>query len=102
MVGLETALSIVIKTMVETGAMNFEGVADRLSIAPARIARYANHGQNLEIGNVASLTVVDTAATWVVDRDLMSSRSKNTPFHGFELPGVVTHTFFNGKLVFGE
>jgi dihydroorotase len=102
MVGLETALSIVIKTMVETGAMNFEDVAQRLSIAPARIARYENHGQALEVGSVANLTVVDTASKWVVDRDLMSTRSKNTPFHGFELPGVVTHTFFNGKLVFGE
>lgn len=102
MVGLETALSIVIKTMVETGAMNYEGVADRLSIAPARIGRYENHGQNFEIGEIANLTVVDTAAKWTVDRDLMSTRSKNTPFHGFELPGVVTHTFFNGKLVFGE
>ena len=101
MVGLETALSIVIKTMVETGAMNYEDVAERLSIAPARIARYENHGQALEVGSVANLTVVDTAARWVVDRDLMSTRSKNTPFHGFELPGVVTHTFFNGKLVFG-
>jgi dihydroorotase len=102
MVGLETALSIVIKTMVETGAMNYEDVAQRLSIAPARIARYENHGQALEVGSVANLTVVDTAAKWVVDRDLMSTRSKNTPFHGFELPGVITHTFFNGKLVFGE
>lgn len=101
MVGLETALSIVIKTMVETGAMTYTDVADRLSIAPARIARYENHGQVLEVGSVANLTVVDTAAKWVVDRDLMSTRSKNTPFHGFELPGVITHTFFNGKLVFG-
>ena len=102
MVGLETALSIVIKTMVETGAMDFQGVADRLSIAPARIGRYENHGQTLEVGNVANLTIVDPSAKWIVDRDLMSTRSKNTPFHGFELPGVVTHTFFNGKLVFGE
>lgn len=102
MVGLETALSIVIKTMVETGAMDFQGVADRLSIAPARIGRYENHGQMLEVGNVANLTIVDPSAKWIVDRDLMSTRSKNTPFHGFELPGVVTHTFFNGKLVFGE
>jgi dihydroorotase len=101
MVGLETALSIVIKTMVETGLMNYQDVAQRLSIAPAQIARYKNHGQDLVVGNVANLTVVDTSAKWVVDRDLMSTRSKNTPFHGFELPGVVTHTFFNGKLVFG-
>lgn len=102
MVGLETALSIVIKTMVQTGALDYEGVADRLSIAPARIARYSNHGQALQVGSFANLTVVDTSAKWTVDRDLMSSRSKNTPFHGFELPGVITHTFFNGKLVFGE
>ena len=101
MVGLETALSIVIKTMVETGALDYEGVADRLSIAPARIARYSNHGQSLQVGSIANLTVIDTAAKWTVDRDLMSTRSKNTPFHGFELPGVITHTFFNGKLVFG-
>jgi dihydroorotase len=102
MVGLETALSIVIKTMVETGLMNYQDLAQRLSVAPAQIARYENHGQDLVIGNVANVTVVDTVAKWVVDRDLMSTRSKNTPFHGFELPGVVTHTFFNGKLVFGE
>lgn len=102
MVGLETALSIVIKTMVLTGLMDYQGVADRLSVAPARIARYQNHGQAIEIGSVANLTVVDTLQSWTVDRDLMSTRSKNTPFHGFELPGVITHTFFNGKLVFGE
>jgi len=102
MVGLETALSIVIKTMVQGGAMDYESVADRLSVAPARIGRYENHGQPLEIGKPANITVVDTVAKWIVDRDLMSSRSKNTPFHGFELPGVVTHTFFNGKLVYGE
>jgi len=81
--------------------MNYEDVAQRLSIAPARIARYENHGQTLEVGSVANLTVVDTAAKWVVDRDLVSTSSKNTPFPGFELPGVVSHIFFNGKLVFG-
>ena len=102
MVGLETALSIVIKTMVQTGALDYQGLAEKLSIASARIAGYENQGQLIEVGNRANLTVVDTAANWIVDRDLMSTRSKNTPFHGFELPGVVTHTFFNGKLVFGE
>lgn len=102
MVGLETALSIVIKTMVESGAMDFQAVAQRLSVAPARIAGYENHGQEIKVGSPAHLMVVDINATWTVDRDLMSTKSKNTPFHGFELPGVVTHTFFNGKLVFGE
>lgn len=102
MVGLETALSIVIKTMVETSLMNFKDLANRLSVAPARIAGYDHHGQSLSVGDYANITVIDTKAKWIVDRDLMSTRSKNTPFHGFELPGVVTHTFFNGRMVFGE
>lgn len=102
MVGLETALSILIKTMVLTGAMDYQAVSQRLSISPARIAGYENHGQPIEVGSPAHLTVVDPSANWTVDRDLMSTKSKNTPFHGFELPGVITHTFFNGKLVFGE
>ena len=99
MVGLETALSIVQKTMVDTQLMNWSQVADRLSTAPARIGGYSQHGRNLAIGAPAHVTVIDPAATWIVDRDLVASKSRNTPFHGYELPGVVTHTFFNGVLV---
>lgn len=96
MLGLETAISIVQKTMVDTGMLTWAGVADRLSSAPARIGGYENHGKNLALGTKANITIIDPSATWVVDRDLVASKSRNTPFHGYELPGVVTHTFFNG------
>ena len=96
MLGLETAISIVQKTMVDTELLTWAGVADRLSSAPARIGGYENHGNNLAIGSKANITIIDPSATWIVDRDLVASKSRNTPFHGFELPGVVTHTFFNG------
>jgi len=96
MLGLETAISIVQKTMVDTGLLTWAGVADRLSTAPARIGGYKNHGNNLAIGSKANITIINPSATWVVDRDLVASKSRNTPFHGYELPGVVTHTFFNG------
>jgi len=96
MLGLETALSIVQKTMVDTGLMNWEAVADRLSTAPARIGGYGQQGQNLAVGSKANLTIINPTSSWLVDRDLVASKSRNTPFHGFELPGVVTHTFFNG------
>lgn len=96
MLGLETALSIVQKTMVDSGLMNWAQVADRLSTAPARIAGYAEQGRNLEIGARANVMIIDPAATWTVDRDLVASKSRNTPFHGYELPGLITHTFFNG------
>jgi dihydroorotase len=96
MLGLETALSIVQKTMVDTKLMNWAQVADRLSTAPARIGGYSQQGRNLAIGSQAHLTVINPTASWIVDRDLVVSKSRNTPFHGYELPGVVTHTFFNG------
>jgi len=96
MLGLETALSIVQKTMVDTGLMNWSQVADRMSIAPARIGGYAEHGQPLAVGAIANLVIVNPKQRWTVDRDLVLSRSSNTPYHGHELPGVVTHTFFKG------
>ena len=97
MLGLETALSIVQKTMVDSGLMNWTQVADRLSTAPAKIAGYVEQGRNLEIGARANVMIIDPAASWTVDRDLVASKSRNTPFHGYELPGVITHTFFNGR-----
>ena len=96
MLGLETALSIVMHTMVDTGLMNWEQVSDRLSIAPARIGGYGDHGQEIAVGKSAHLSVINPTASWRVDRDLVASRSRNTPFHGLEFPGVVTHTFFKG------
>ena len=96
MLGLETALSIVQKTMVDSGLMNWAQVADRLSTAPARIAGYVEQGRNLEIGARANVMIINPGASWTVDRDLVASKSRNTPFHGYELPGVITHTFFNG------
>ena len=96
MLGLETALSIVMHTMVDTGLMNWEQVSDRLSIAPARIGGYGDHGQEIAVGKSAHLSVINPTASWRVDRDLVASRSRNTPFHGVEFPGVVTHTFFKG------
>ena len=100
MLGLETALSIVNKTMVETGLINWAAVADRMSYAPARIGRYANQGQELRVGAPAHIAVMDPTQLFRVDRDLVASRSRNTPFHGMELPGRIVATIFGGKVVF--
>jgi dihydroorotase len=96
MLGLESALSIVNQTMVQTGLLNWEGVADRMSLAPARIAGYESHGGRIEVGAPAHLTVINPTQSYRVDRDLVASRSRNTPFHGMELSGVVQATFFRG------
>lgn len=96
MLGLETALSIVAKTMIDTGLMSWETLVERMSTTPAAIGRYENQGRPIAVGEIANLTVINGSDSWRVDRDLVASRSRNTPFHGMELPGVITHTFFRG------
>ena len=99
MVGLETALSVVVKSMIETKLMSWSDLVDRMSIAPARIAGYTNHGREIEVGSPANLAIIDTSLNWIVDRNRLASKSKNTPFQAMSLPASVLHTFFNGKLV---
>ena len=99
MVGLETALSVVVKAMIETKLMSWSDLVDRMSITPAKIAGYSRHGQNLSVGAAANLTIINTTANWVVDRNRLASKSKNTPFEGMQMPSQVVHTFLNGRQV---
>lgn len=98
MLGLETALSIVTLTMIESGLMTWPEVADRMSVAPARIAGYSDHGQKIAVGALANLTVINPTQSFTVDKDLVSSRSRNTPFHGMVLPGRIITTVFKGQV----
>ena len=100
MVGLETALSVVVKAMIDTKLLDWSGLVDRMSVAPARIAGYGKHGGLIKVGANANLALVDTSSKWIVDRNRLASKSKNTPFQGLELPSSVLHTFFNGEHVF--
>lgn len=97
MVGLETALSVVQETMVETGLLDWAGVAERMSAAPARIGGLPGHGRPVSAGEPANLTLVDTSYRGPVDPAHFASRSRNTPYEGRELPGRVTHTFLRGR-----
>jgi dihydroorotase len=97
MLGLETALSVVQEAMVETGLLDWAGVADRMSVRPAAIGLLDGHGRPLEAGSPANLVLVDADARRIVDPFALASRSRNTPFGGRELPGAVVATFLRGK-----
>ena len=100
MIGLESALSVVMQTMVETSMIKWVDIVDRMSTAPARIGGYAEQGRGLGVGAPANIALFDITRSWRVDRDLVASRSRNTPFHGMELPGVVRLTMLRGKISF--
>jgi dihydroorotase len=97
MVGLETALSVVIQTMIESKLMDWNQLVDRMSIKPAQIAGYKNQGQVIAVGSGANLLLVDPSKSWQVERSKLNSKSRNTPFHGMVLPGLISDVIYNGK-----
>lgn len=99
MVGLETAFSVVVKTMIESKLMSWADLVDRMSVKPAQIAGYKQQGQVIAENSPANLILVDTARSWQVERNNLKSKSKNTPFNGMNLPAVISDVIYNGKLV---
>ena len=96
MLGLETALGVVLQVMVEPGLLDWRGLADRMATRPARIGRVREQGHALEIGSIANITVIDPSVVRVVTADGLASKSRNTPYAGRELPGQVVHTLYAG------
>ncbi|WP_282783094.1 dihydroorotase, partial [Nocardia sp. CC201C] len=97
MLGLETALSIIVATMVRTGLLDWRGVAAVMSENPARIAGLADQGRPIEVGEPANLVLVDPETSWTVRAKDLASISDNTPFEAMTLPGSVTATFLRGR-----
>jgi dihydroorotase len=102
MTGLETALRVVQEAMVETGLLDWAGVADRMSARPAAIGRLDGngaelHGRPLAAGSPANLVLYDPSGRQVVDPRAHASRSRNSPFTGMTLPGQVIATFLRGN-----
>ena len=96
MLGLETALALAITEL----DLPIAQVLALLSWQPARIAGIeSEHGGPIVEGAPANLTVIDPAATWVVDAHALASRSRNTPYAGRKLTGRVRHTILRGEVV---
>lgn len=98
MLGLQTALSVVVETMVTPGLLTWRGVAKVMSENPARIVGLPDQGRPLEVGEPANLVVVDPDASWTVQGSALASKSANTPFEAMSLPAAVTATLLRGKV----
>jgi dihydroorotase len=100
MLGLETALAVVLETMINSARLSWSELAKRMSIMPAHIARLAYQGRALVAGEPANLVLVDPAARAIVDRDASTSLSRNNPWHGRELPDPVVATIWAGRITY--
>ncbi len=102
MLGLETALPVISTVMVRQGLMDWADVARVMSSAPSGIAGLADHGQALEPGAPANLTLVDPAAEITVDATQSVSLSANNPWHGHSFTGVAHTTILRGRVTAGR
>jgi dihydroorotase len=102
MIGLETALGVVQKAVVDTEMLDWAGIADRMSARPAHIGRLAGHGRPLRPGEPANITLYDPASPRTVDPRSFASKSRNSPFGGVELPGGVVATLLRGVVTYGR
>ena len=100
MLGLETALAVVIETMINPGLLSWSELANRMSIMPAHIARLSEHGRAPAVGEPANIVLVDPAARTTVDRNASASLSRNNPWHGRELPDPIVATIWAGRITY--
>lgn len=99
MIGLENALAVLQESMIETKLADWSLIADRMSFAPAQIARLSTHGQPIAIGSTANLILVDTKIRRKVTEIKSASKSSNNPYRERSLPGQVMHSFLHGRQV---
>jgi dihydroorotase len=98
MLGLQTALSVVVATMVRPGLLDWRGVARVMSERPARIGKATGQGRPIAVGEPATLILVDPDTTWTVRGAQLASLAHNTAFEGMDLPGRVLITMLRGEV----
>lgn len=96
--GLETALALTLTELVEPGLISIEKAVDLMSCAPARILGLPAGA--LREGGPADIAVFDPKAEWTVDPEAFHSLSRNTPFTGRKVRGVVKTTICSGRIVY--
>jgi dihydroorotase len=98
LIGLETALGLVITNLINENRLSWLDAVNRMSAAPARILDIP--GGTLNEGEPADITVIDPELPWTVNPDDFKSLSRNTPFKGWELKGRAVMTIVDGNVVY--
>lgn len=98
-IGLETLLPICIKTLIEPGWLTWPQLIRKLTTAPAQILGLQESG-TIAIGVPADVTVIDPQARWTIDPNQFRSKSRNTPFAGWDVQGRVRAVLYSGEVRF--
>jgi dihydroorotase len=96
-IGLEGAMALYVKALVEPGHISWMKLVEMMSTAGARLVKLANKG-SLRVGADADVTVIDPNREWVIDPEEFKSKSRNCPFAGWKVKGRATHTIVGGQV----
>ncbi len=99
-IGFETALSAEIMNLVDPGHIDYLNLVRLTSYTPAKILKIDNKTGSIEVGKVADITVFDPNEEYIYTKEMIVSKSKNSPFIGKKLKGKVKYTIVNGKIVY--
>jgi dihydroorotase len=99
LIGLETSLALTIKELVKPGIIDLPTMVNKMSTTPAKIVGLKTKGVIKE-GFDADITIIDEHKEWTVTWEGFWSKSKNSPFLGWTLTGVVEYTVCGGKVVY--
>lgn len=97
-IGFETALAATITNLVEPGYISYLDMVRLMSYNPAKILKLENRGEIKE-GKIADLTIFDPNIEYVYEKESIVSKSKNTPFIGKKLKGLVKYTIVGGNVI---
>jgi dihydroorotase len=96
-VGLETALAVLVTSLVKPGIIDYAALVDKMAVAPARVFKLP--GGTLRRGAPADVTIFDPTAEWTVDPARFVSKGRNSPWAGARLTGRVLGTIVDGRVV---
>jgi dihydroorotase len=96
-VGLETALGVAITVLLHSSSVSLSRIIEMLTIGPARA--FSLSGGTLAVGVPADVALIDPNREWTVEPHRFKSKSRNTPFAGWKLRGLVVETLVDGRKV---
>ena len=99
-IGFETALPAEIMNLVDPGHIDYLNLVRLTSYTPSKLLHIDNERGSIETGKMADITIFDPNEEYVYTKDMIVSKSKNSPFIGKTLKGKVKYTIVNGKVVY--
>jgi dihydroorotase len=97
--GLETAIGLAFNELVHKGIIDLARLVELCSANPAKIFRLKDRG-TLKPGSIADITIIDPELHWTYRNAESRSKSRNSPFDGWEFTGRCVATIVNGRIVF--